>query len=263
MASSDNGQSATRVAIITGAAQGIGETIALKLADDGIDIALFDVPRKRDQLDGVAKAVRAKGRRSVVIVGDVAVEADVVALVDNTVQALGSVDIMIANAGLYWQKLLLDESLEGWEKMFSVNARGVMLCYKYAGLQMVKQGRGGRIVGASSLAGKLGVKNAAAYSASKFAVRGLTQVAASELAEHNITVNAYAPGLVPTPMAMMPEDEANGGPCSTVLKSAGLPPTFRMVTTSAIADWVSYIVKPETVFVTGQTFNINGGTYMD
>ncbi|KAI0747633.1 short chain oxidoreductase [Daedaleopsis nitida] len=263
MAPSNNGQPATRVAIITGAAQGIGETIALKLADDGIDLALFDLPQKRDQLDGVAKAVQAKGRRSVVIVGDVTVEADVVALVDKTVRALGSVDIMIANAGLFWQKLLLDETLEDWEKMFSVNVRGVMLCYKYAGLQMVKQGRGGRIVGASSIAGKTGFRNSAAYCASKFAVRGLTQVAASELAEHNITVNAYAPGVIPTPLTMVPEDEANGGPCATLLKLAGFPPNLPLATTSAIADWVSYIVKPETVFVTGQTFNINGGTYMD
>lgn len=157
----------SRVAIVTGAAKGIGEAIALRLADDGLDIALFDLPQERAGLDAVAAALKGKGRRALVLVGDVTVEDDVAAMVDSTVAELGGLDVvriftyllydvgahvimafqMIANAGVFWLKPFVDSTTEEWDRMFAVNTRGVMLCYKHAARQMIKQGRGGRIIG--------------------------------------------------------------------------------------------------------------------
>ncbi len=167
-----------RVAIVTGAAQGIGEAIALRLADDGIDVVLNDLPRKSDQLDGVVKAIQAKGRRAAAVLGDATVEADVIALVDTAVKEFGGLDIvrraplhsnlvlqvscvrtdgphalvplfqMIANAGTVGVRPLVDMTVEDWDRVMGINVRSVMLAYKHAARQMIKQGRGGRIVGA-------------------------------------------------------------------------------------------------------------------
>ncbi|KAI0713498.1 NAD(P)-binding protein [Earliella scabrosa] len=253
----------SRVAIVTGAAKGIGEAIALRLADDGLDIALFDLPQERAGLDAVASALKGKGRRALVLVGDVTVEDDVAAMVDSTVAELGGLDVMIANAGVFWLKPFVDSTTEEWDRMFAVNTRGVMLCYKHAARQMIKQGRGGRIIGAASIAAKQGFPKAAAYSSSKFALRGLTQCVALELQPYNITVNLYAPGLIPTTLTIQPEDVVNGGPCTTIMKTAGIPTTTPVGPASSVAELVSYIIKPEAYFVNGQCLNLNGGAVMD
>ncbi|KAI1784047.1 short chain oxidoreductase [Ganoderma leucocontextum] len=244
-----------RVAIVTGAAQGIGEAIALRLADDGIDVVLNDLPSKSDALDGVVKAIKAKGRRAAAVPGDATVEADVVALVDKAVEEFGGLDIMVANAGIIEMLPLVDMTGEHWDRTMSVNVRSVMLAYKHAARQMIKQGRGGRIVGAASMAGKKVSRRFAyvsSYCASKFAVRGLTQSAALELADHKITVNSYAPGIIPTGMTLLPDDGKNGGPCSTFLLGAGLPLGTPTAQPSVVAELVAYIVKPEAHFLTGE-----------
>ncbi|KAI0329866.1 NAD-P-binding protein [Cubamyces sp. BRFM 1775] len=253
----------SRVAIVTGAAQGLGEAIALRLADGGFDIAIADLPVKRDQVEAVVRAIEAKGRRALGVYGDVSCEADVVALVERTVQELGGLDVMVANAGIYRSTPILELTVEEYDTMMAVNARGVMLALKHAGRQMVKQGRGGRILAAASWAAKQGILNAPAYSASKFATRGLVQSAALELRQYNITVNAYAPGLILTPLTLHPDDEVNGGPGSTAMKHAGLPNNIKAGTPEEVAELVAYLVKPEARFVTGQCININGGLGMD
>ncbi|KAM5542607.1 hypothetical protein V8D89_003568 [Ganoderma adspersum] len=263
MVNQDLPSTTSRVAIVTGAAQGIGEAIALRLADDGIDVVVNDLPRKSDQLDGVVKAIQAKGRRAAAVVGDATVESDVVALVDTAVKEFGGLDIMIANAGTIEMVPLVDMGVEDWDRVMSINVRSVMLAYKHAARQMIKQGRGGRIVGAASMAGKKGFAYVSSYCASKFAVRGLTQSAALELAEHKITVNSYAPGIIPTGMTQHPDDEKNGGPCSTFLLGAGLPPSTPNAPPSVVAELVAYVVKPEAHFLTGQCLSIDGGIVMD
>ncbi|KAG9309625.1 acetoin reductase family protein [Chiua virens] len=189
------------VALITGSAQGIGRGIALRLANDGYDIALNDVLSKRDELRAVAGDIEQIGRRTLLVPADVSVEEEVKGMIQEVVKELGSLDVMIANAGIARIATLVSTELADWEQVMAINARGPFLCYKYAAQQMIKQGRGGRIIGASSIQGLRGQPFHAAYCASKFAIRGLTHSAAQELGRYNITVNCYAPGTIITEMS--------------------------------------------------------------
>ncbi|KAG5638038.1 hypothetical protein H0H81_002158 [Sphagnurus paluster] len=148
------------VAVVTGAARGIGRAVALRLAKDGYDVGLNDLPTAAESLEGVAKEITALGRRPYIALGDVSVSANVQNILSTTVENLGELNV-----------------LSEWDKVLSVNALSTFLCYKYAALQMIKQGKGGSIIGASSVAGRQAYANAALYSASKFAIRGLTQAA--------------------------------------------------------------------------------------
>ncbi|KAJ8689990.1 hypothetical protein PTI98_012835 [Pleurotus ostreatus] len=206
------------VAIITGAAQGLGRAIALRLASDGFDVALNDIPAKAPALEELVNEIKAGAgtnseRRAIFVPGSVAKEDDVMELVARTARELGGLDVgsvtlidlfdhlivqMVANAGFALNGLISDTSVEDWDALYAVNVRGTFLCYKHAADAMIKQGRGGRIVGACSIAGKKGFPDSPAYSSSKFAVRGLTQSAAQEYGKYGITVNAYAPGSIVT-----------------------------------------------------------------
>ncbi|KAF4566424.1 hypothetical protein EYR36_011850 [Pleurotus pulmonarius] len=188
------------VAIITGAAEGIGRGIALRLVSDGFDVAINDIPAKIDALERVVNEIKASSsRRAISVPGDVSNESDVKGIVERVVQEFGGLDVMIANAGVAVNKPLADTAtVDEWDRLFAVNVRGTFLCYKYAADVMLKQGRGGRIIGACSIAGKKGIPEAACYSSTKFAIRGLTQSAAQEYGKYGITVNAYAPGAIET-----------------------------------------------------------------
>ncbi|KAG6887316.1 hypothetical protein C0995_016222 [Termitomyces sp. Mi166 len=195
------------VALVTGASKGIGRSIALRLAKDGFDVGINDVPAAREGLESLKAQMKAMGRKSSLAVGDVSVQTSVENVVKTVVNDLGRLDVMVANAGICRAHAITETEVEEWDKLFAVNGRGVFLCYKYAAMQMIKQGQGGRIIGASSLAGRrglsdpeglLGEANLAAYSATKFAVRGLTQAAAKEWGRHGITVNSYCPGVIET-----------------------------------------------------------------
>ncbi|KAF9053775.1 NAD-binding protein [Hymenopellis radicata] len=238
---------ALQVAVVTGAGQGIGKAIAIRLANDGFDIVINDLPSKSSEVEGVADLVKAvPGRRALAILGDASDEADVSSLIERTVVELGGIHVFVANAGIYQAKSILDTSLADWERMMAINARSVFLAYKLAATVMIKQGTGGRIIGASSLDGKQGSGNAPAYSASKFAIRGLTQAVGSELARYNITVNAYAPGFIQTPMRAAAVKE---------ITDAGTP--------EDIAQLVSFWASPQSAFITGQTWIVDGGTMFD
>ncbi|KZV67618.1 NAD(P)-binding protein [Peniophora sp. CONT] len=245
---------AKRVAIVTGGARGIGRSIALRLARDGHDVAVADVPGS--SLNEVAQEISAMGRRSMTHNIDVTQEREVADLVNNVADKLGSVDIMVANAGIARIGSVLDTSLEDYRRVMDTNAQGVFLCYKYAGLKMIEQGRGGRIVGASSILGKMGLKSLFAYTASKFAVRGMTQAAALELAPHGITVNAYAPGAIDTRMLA---DIA----ATTPEVASTEQPVGRLGSPDEIAAYVSWVTSEHSGFVTGQSVSINGGAYFD
>ncbi|CCM01233.1 uncharacterized protein FIBRA_03281 [Fibroporia radiculosa] len=247
-----------RVAIVTGAAQGIGRAVALRLADDGIDVAVNDLQSNADILIQLVAELQAKGRKSIPILADVSDEEGVKAIVTTTVQQLGKLDIMVANAGICALGLLHELDVEQWDRVVAVNLRGTMLCYKYAAAQMIKQGHGGRIIGASSYTGKKGEAYASVYCTTKFAIRGLTQSLAMELLEHKITVNAYAPGVIDTPMAR--RTLGGGGKAEWAI---GAQPLEGAAEPDVVGSIVSYLVKPEAYFITGQSLNVNGGIYMD
>jgi len=153
-----------------------------------------------------------------------------------------------------------EATVENFDLLMAVNVRGTMLCYKHAGKQMVSQGRGGRIIGASSVAGKQGIGGDSSYSASKFAIRGLTQAAAQELGKYGITVNAYAPGAVDT--ALTNEMKVRFGP-DALSALVGTSVVKRLGTPEEIADLVSYLASDGSRFITGQSICVNGGSFFD
>ncbi|KAH9067892.1 hypothetical protein EDB87DRAFT_1678281 [Lactarius vividus] len=218
----------TKVALITGAARGIGRAIALRLADDGLDVAVND-RSSSPELDGLVREIKSKGRRSLAVPADVSLEPEVEKSVRKVVQDLGSLDVMVANVGIVSFEPFLDTTVENFDRLMAVNARGIMLCYKHAAKQMIAQARGGRII-------------------------------ALELGKYGITVNAYAPGIVETPM--LAEAKARFGPdapshwiASTVVNRIGTP--------EEIAGLVSYLASNGSGFVTGQSISINGGSFFD
>ncbi|TFK66473.1 NAD-binding protein [Pluteus cervinus] len=266
-------ESSKGVALVTGAGQGIGKEIALRLADDGFDVAINDVDGQAETLASVQQEIKArasaKGHKTstLVLLADVSKEDQVERMIGDAVKELGGLDVMVANAGIAILTSLLDTTEETWDRLFNVNAKGVFFCYKHAAREMIKQGRGGRIIGASSAAGKQGGANLAAYSATKFAVRGLTQAAARELGPFRITVNAYAPGAVDTQL-LEDLDATNaritggqrGELSEAVAKRAALG--YRGTPTE-IASLVSYLASKEAHFITGQSVSCNGGTFFD
>ncbi|KAK7458077.1 hypothetical protein VKT23_009983 [Stygiomarasmius scandens] len=266
MASADK---PTRIALVTGAAQGIGKALALRLAKDGLVVAINDLPRMEEKLNAVAEEIRAFGKDTSIHFADVSSEEEVKNMINGVVEKHGGLDVMIANAGICMMAPFLETTTEIWDKTFAVNARSTFLCYKYAAEHMVKQGRGGRIIGASSFAGKSGVQHQSltAYVGTKFAVRGLTQAAAGELGKYGITVNAYAPGLVDTELAqryvdkhakeygMEPKQFADAYYATVPVRHGGFP--------EDVAGLVSYLASEEASFITGQTVSINGGVFCD
>ncbi|KAF8205617.1 hypothetical protein K438DRAFT_1818123 [Mycena galopus ATCC 62051] len=247
-------QGYTRVALVTGAAQGIGRAIALRLAADGLDVAVNDLPGQSDSLNAVVGEIHSLGRKAVAAVGNVSEEEEVKAMVETTVATLGRLDVMVANAGVGGPPIsVMDVDVQDWEKLWEVNIRGVLLCYKYGARQMVKQGTGGRIMGASSICGQRGYAGVGGYCISKAAVRSLTQTAALELREHGITVNAYAPGVIETNMVAVEIDKEHGPGFGgkALLKT----PDVRTGQPADVANVASFLASPDSHFVTGENEN--------
>jgi len=251
------------VALVTGASQGIGRAIALRLASDGFDVAINDIPSRKAMLAITAEEVASCGPRVHCVLADVSSEKQVETMVSDVVNVFGGLDVMVANAGISMMKSFIDTTAEDLDRILSVNVGGTFLCYKYAAIQMMAQGRGGRIIGACSGTGKQGQASLSAYSASKFGIRGLTQTAALEFGSHGITVNAYAPGPVKTPMwddlestvgtppGVLEEQLSKGAAVGYV----GLP--------NDIAALVSFLASKESHLITGQSFSIDGGRFFD
>ncbi|KAG2136959.1 uncharacterized protein EDB93DRAFT_1168041, partial [Suillus bovinus] len=264
------------IALITGSAQGIGRSVALRLARDGFDVALNDLPHKDAKLGLVATEIESLGRQACIVPADVTVDKQVKEMVDGAVTKLGGLDVMVANAGVVTFASLVSSTVESWDHTLSVNARGAYLCYKYTAMRMIEQGRGGRIIGASSVLGKMGFPYQSSYTASKFAIRGLTQSAAIELGQYGITVNAYAPGAIETPMNKIALDESGkvdyarliDDPCSRKWFVSTLEnvPIKHIGQPEDIASIVSYLASKEAHFITGQFMPfiaVDGGLSMD
>ncbi|KAJ1300463.1 hypothetical protein OPQ81_005278 [Rhizoctonia solani] len=249
-----------RVAIVTGAAQGIGRAIAIRLASDGIDVAVNDINAKQKELEQLTQEIKSLGQKSITVPCDVSKEAEVREMVEKTVNALGSLDIMVANAGVHVDASVLDVTDEIFDRIMNINCKGVLYCYRAAAVQMIKQGKGGRIIGASSMWGFQGALLNVAYATSKFGVRAITQTAALEWGKYNITVNAYAPGLIDTPMVAT----AGGGASKEQMVQDVLPGACmkRMGKPEEIAAVVGFLASEGASYVTGQTLSANGGAIM-
>ncbi|WP_229564164.1 SDR family NAD(P)-dependent oxidoreductase [Pediococcus pentosaceus] len=188
----------TKVALVTGAGQGIGAAIATRLANDGFAVAVADM--NTETANKVAEKINSNGGRALPIVVNVVERDNVFEAVRTTIQELGGLDVLVNNAGLGPTTPIDTITPEQFDKVYHVNVGGVLWGIQAATEAFKKLGHGGKIINATSQAGVVGNPNLALYSGTKFAVRGITQVAARDLADFGITVNAYAPGIVRTPM---------------------------------------------------------------
>ena len=258
------GSASGRVAVVTGAGRGIGAAIARRLGSDGFAVMVADLDGATAA--GTAEAIVAAGGRAVSQVTDVADRDACFALVAATREQLGGIDVMVSNAGIAQVKTLLEVTPDDLQRMLGVNVGGVLWCLQAAAEAMIDQGRGGKIISASSIAGHQGFDLLGHYSASKFAVRGLTQAAAKELAKHRITVNAYCPGIVGT--TMWDEIDAGlGGYLGTgkgeaLAQYSQLIPLGRVQTPEDVASFVSYLAGTDADYMTGQAPMIDGGIVM-
>ncbi|MGA8210823.1 MAG: SDR family oxidoreductase [Nocardioidaceae bacterium] len=259
------GRSHQRSAIVTGAARGIGRAIAERLAADGLAVTLLDLEASRADAERVADAVGAGGGRARVDVVDVADPGSVDAAVEAHVAAWGGIDVMVANAGIAVTASLLETTPQQWQQTMRVNVAGVFHCYRAAAAHMVAQARGGRLIGAASVAAHRGGIWQGAYSASKFAVRGLTQSVAQELAPHGITANVYSPGVVHTPMWESIDDamtRRTGSPSGSAMAAmADVIPLGRLETPTDVAGVVAFLASPDAAYITGQSIVVDGGLW--
>jgi meso-butanediol dehydrogenase/(S,S)-butanediol dehydrogenase/diacetyl reductase len=251
-------------AIVTGAGRGIGRGIALRLAKDGHAVAVNDIDKAN--VEAVAAEIIDGGGRALAVPADVTDRAAVFALVDRVATEFGSVDVMVANAGIAQVKTILELTPDDLQKIFEVNVFGVVYSLQAAAEQMIAQGSGGKIINAASIAAHSGFDYLGHYSATKFAVRALTQAAAKELAKHQITVNAYCPGIVGTEMWDL-IDEKLGAYIGTAKGEAlanysQLIALGRVQTPEDVAGFVSYLAGPDSNYMTGQSVMIDGGIVM-
>lgn len=250
-----------QVVLVTGAGQGIGRGIALRLAADGADIAIVDVNEAK--MDAVADEVRRIGRKAITFVADVTDRAQVYAAVDHAESVLGGFDVMVNNAGIAQVNPIADVQPDEVAAILAVNVEGVLWGIQAAAKKFQNRGQGGKIINASSIAGHEGFAMLGVYSATKFAVRALTQAAAKEYASSGITVNAYCPGVVGTDMWVTIDErfsELTGAPKgSTYEKFVDGIALGRAQTPEDVAAYVSFLAGPDSDYMTGQAGLIDGG----
>ena len=241
-----------KVALVTGGAQGIGRAVALLLAQNGADVAVSDINLER--AEETAKEIEALGRRAMAIRADVAKSADVEQMVEVILGRFGQIDILINNAGIAKDKLILRMTEEDWDTVLNVNLKGTFHCTKAVVRHMSKQ-RNGKIVNIASVVGEMGNAGQANYSASKAGVIGFTKTIAREFAQRGINVNAIAPGYIETPMT-----EALPEKAKEELKR--MIPMERLGRPEDVAAAVLFLVSEASSYITGQVLNVNGGIYM-
>jgi meso-butanediol dehydrogenase/(S,S)-butanediol dehydrogenase/diacetyl reductase len=250
-----------KVALVTGAGQGIGRAIALRLAHDGAKIAVVDL--KEEKMQAVADEIKAAGSGAVIFKADVSDRDNVFAAVDYAEKELGGFDIMVNNAGIANIQAIEDLTPEEVDKIMKVNVQGVLWGIQAAAKKFKQRGQKGKIISASSIAGHEGFALLGIYSATKFAVRALTQAAAKEFASAGITVNAYCPGVVGTDMWVEIDRrmaEITGAPIGETYKKyvEGIA-LGRAETPEDVAAFVSFLAGPDSDYMTGQAPLIDGG----
>jgi 3-oxoacyl-[acyl-carrier protein] reductase len=241
-----------KVALVTGGARGIGRSIAERLASAGADLALFDVLP-----DLEAACAEMAGKLGVKVKGykvNVTAAAEVDAAMDAVVKDLGRVDVLVNNAGITRDNLLMRMKDEEWDAVLAVNLKGAFLCTRAVARPMLKQ-RAGRIVNIASVVGLMGNAGQGNYSASKAGLIGLTKSCAKEFAARGITVNAVAPGYIHTAMTdkLTPEQKEQ------MLK---LVPLGRMGEAADVAAAVAFLASDDAGYVTGQVLTVDGGMVM-
>jgi 3-oxoacyl-[acyl-carrier protein] reductase len=241
-----------KVAMVTGSAQGIGKAIGLLFARNGADIAVSDV--NIEKAEETAREIQALGRRAMAIKSDVSRLDEVEKMVQAVLEQFGRIDILINNAGIARDKLILRMTEEDWDAVLDINLKGTFNCTKAVIRHMSKQ-RSGKIVNIASVVGEMGNAGQANYSASKAGVIGLTKTVAREFAQRGINVNAIAPGYIRTPMTDALPEKAKE-------ELKGMIPMERLGQPEDVAEAALFLVSEASSYITGQVLNVNGGIYM-
>ena len=243
-----------RVAIVTGAGQGMGRVVAERLAAAGALLVVNDV--REDAVAAVAQALRADGIEAVGVAGDVTVKADVQRVVKTALDRFGKVNILINNAGLLRPTKVIDIPEDEWDRVVAVNLKGTFLCSQ-AVLPAMREAGWGRIVNFSSTAGKnISTVGGAHYTAAKAGILGFSRHLAKEEAGHGITVNAVCPGLIDTEMVRTTLDDAR---VEAYAKSFPIP---RLGEPEEVAELVAFLASDRAAYITGASLDINGGDLM-
>lgn len=247
--------------VVTGGGQGIGRGIALRLAKDRANIALVDL--KADKLETVRQEIEALGVQATTFTADVSQRDEVYAAVAHAEEALGGFDVIVNNAGIAQVKPLSEVVPDDVERIFRINVDGVLWGIQAAAKKFIERGSKGKIINASSIAGHDGFAMLGIYSATKFAVRALTQAAAKEYASHGITVNAYCPGIVGTDMWVEIDErfsELTGAPKGETYKKYvdGIA-LGRAQTPEDVAALVAFLASDDSDYITGQAILTDGG----
>lgn len=244
-------QPAGNVAVVTASDSGIGKACAIALAKQGYDIGIT-WHSDREGAENTARDIQSLGRRAEVLHLDLTRLPGAADVIDNFVNAFGRLDMLVNNAGAGIEGSVLELSFEDWRSTFSIVLDGAFLCSQRAARQMVKQGRGGRIVNITSVHEHTPLPNSSAYTASKHGLGGLTKSFALELAPHGILVNSVAPGMVATPINHMREEDA------WRIKQPAIP-LGRPGHVDEIAGLVAWLGSPSAAYTTGQSLIVDGG----
>jgi 2-deoxy-D-gluconate 3-dehydrogenase len=239
-----------KAAIVTGGARGLGQGLALGLAEAGADVAVVDV---LDTAETCAK-IKERGRKSVGITADLSKTIDIPRIIETTVSALGHIDILCNNAGIIRRADLTDFTEKDWDDVININQRTVFFLSQAVARQMIKQGKGGRIINTASMLSFQGGIRVPSYTASKSAVMGLTRLFANELAPHKINCNAIAPGYMATDnTAPLRADEKRSA------EILGRIPAGRWGTPQDLQGVVVFLASEASAYLTGYTIAVDGG----
>jgi 3-oxoacyl-[acyl-carrier protein] reductase len=241
-----------RVALVTGASQGIGRACALSLASQGATVAL--VARNQQKLDELAAQITASGGKAATFVIDVADEEQIKSGIKAAIGHFGKIDILVNNAGITRDQLVMRMKRADWDSVMNTNLTSAYLCIQQVIGSMLKQ-RWGRIVNITSIFGQMGQAGQANYAASKAGLIGLTMAMAREVASRNITCNAVAPGFIETSMTAVLSEEFK----QTAVK---MIPLGRVGAAEDVANAVTFLASEEAAYITGHVLNVNGGMLM-